>query len=314
MRAAPPSPSITLGRRQLYMLPTRLGLLFTVAIAAMLMAAVNYNNGLAYMFTFLLGSMATVSMLYTHRNLSGLRLTPGPCAPVFSGQEASFGIWLHNDSRRPRLGVRIVQHRREIACIDLAPHQSQRVDLPAPSRSRGYLPMPPFVLTSHFPLGLLFTWSRELALAHRCVVYPRPGSPRPMTITPDRRRYQELGQLPEGDDFIGLREYRRGDSPKHVHWKAVARGQGMYTKQFGGAGQDTVWLDWATLPGMDTEGRLRQLCRWVLDAERAGLRYGLRLPGKTYPPDHSDRHRHSCLAALALFGRRPPSTVYRSPT
>ena len=38
-------------------------------------------------------------------------------------------------------------------------------------------------------------------------------------------------------------------------------------------------VDWDSLPGMETEARLSQLCRWVLDAHRSGLSYGLVLPG-----------------------------------
>ena len=30
--------------------------------------------------------------------------------------------------------------------------------------------------------------------------------------------------------------------------------------------------------------------------------YGLRLPGRSFPPAHGDAHRRQCLEALALFG------------
>lgn len=297
-----PTPvSVTLNRRQLYMLPTRLGFYFFFALLAMLLAAVNYDNSLAYLFTFLLGAMAVVSMFYTHRNVSGLRLDPGPNHPAFAGGEAQFGVWLHNDGSRPRYGIRLVREGRPLQRINLEPGQSVQVTLSARAVNRGYLDMPKFTLASDFPLGLLFTWSRQLTLAHRCLVYPRPGPPRDRPLSPDRRRYQDQGQLPEGDDFIGLRDYRQGDSPRHVHWKAVARGRGMVTKQFGGAGQDKVWLEWDALEGLDTEARLSQLCRWVLDAEEAGQRYGLRLPRTTLAPAHGAAHRHTCLAALAVF-------------
>ena len=36
------------------------------------------------------------------------------------------------------------------------------------------------------------------------------------------------------DDFASLRPYHAGDSLRHVHWKALAREQGLVTKQFGG--------------------------------------------------------------------------------
>ena len=64
-------------------------------------------------------------------------------------------------------------------------------------------------------------------------------------------------------------------------------------------------LDWEALPGLDTEERLSQMCRWVLDAEREGQLYGLRLPGVVLPPGRGADHRHRCLKALALFPSRP---------
>jgi uncharacterized protein (DUF58 family) len=85
----------------------------------------------------------------------------------------------------------------------------------------------------------------------------------------------------------------------------VARGDGWHIKQFGGGYQPTVWLDWDTLPGQDTETRLSVLTRWVLDAERDGMLYGLRLPEKSFAPANGEHHQHECLRALALFGLKP---------
>jgi uncharacterized protein (DUF58 family) len=113
--------------------------------------------------------------------------------------------------------------------------------------------------------------------------------------------WRDHGRDPEGDDFLGLREFRAGDSPRHVSWKAAARGRGMLSKQFGGGYRSSVWLDWEQLPDLDEERRLRQLCRWVLDCEQAGVLYGLRLPQQMLAPACGEEHQHRCLAALALF-------------
>ena len=49
------------------------------------------------------------------------------------------------------------------------------------------------------------------------------------------------------------------------------------------------------------EARLSMLCHWVLQADRFGQSYGLRLPGTVIPPNRGDAHRARCLEALALF-------------
>ena len=70
---------------------------------------------------------------------------------------------------------------------------------------------------------------------------------------------------------------------------------------FAGGGSSHVWLDWDATVGADPEARLSRLCRWVIDAEAAGARYGLRLPGNQIAPGNGPTHYHRCLSALALY-------------
>ncbi len=298
-----PAPSdVILGRRQLFMLPTRAGLLFALLLVVQLLAAINYANGLAYALTFLLGSLAVVSMLYTHRNLLRLRLAAGVCAPVFSGETAVFRIYLVNDGPTPRFGVAVVHNQNQMASVDIPAHGSADVELSVITVKRGYLAFPVVTLTTRFPLGLLYSWSRRVSLEQSCLVYPRPAGPTPRPTRKTETSEPVQGITPGGEDYIGTREFRPGDSPHHVDWKAVARGEGWQVKQFGGGVQATVWLDWDSLEGHDTETRLARLTRWVLEAECNHLLYGLRLPDKTLAPAIGERHQHECLRALALFG------------
>ena len=293
---------IVLGRRQLYMLPTRFGLLFALLLLVQLLAAINYGNGLAYALTFLLGSIAVVSMLYTHRNLVGLRLAAGSCTPVFAGDNAVFRIHLVNEAVIPRFSVVMMHGKQEVARVDISAHGSAGVELPVVAEKRGYLAAPAVSVLTRFPLGLLYSWSRRVEPQYSCLVYPRPADPTPFHGGAMETPEAAPGIKSGGDDFIGVREFQPGDSPRHVDWRAVARGEGWHTKQFGGGCQATVWLDWDTLEGLGAEERLSVLTRWVLDAERDELLYGLRLPDKIIAPANGEHHENSCLRALALFG------------
>jgi uncharacterized protein (DUF58 family) len=73
-------------------------------------------------------------------------------------------------------------------------------------------------------------------------------------------------------------------------------------KEFGAMAGSDLWLDYYALQGGDVEQRLSRLTWWVLEAERAQLPYGLKLPGKTIAPASGKQHRDACLEALALFG------------
>lgn len=295
----------TPGRRQLYMLPTRYGLLFALVAAVLLLASINYGNGLGYALTFLLVAVAVVSMLHTHRNLHRLRIAPGACVPVFAGEAAQFEVVLANDANTPRFGILVEQNGAETARIDVPARAGATVTLGLRAARRGWQQLPAFRLATRFPLGLLYSWSRPVHTDQRCLVYPAPAAPLPFRATPAETLRPEQGQRLGGDDFIGVREYQPGDSPRHIDWKAFARTGMLTTKQFGGGYQALVWLDWDALPEFDTESRLSVLTRWVLDAEAAGAHYGLRLPDTVIAPDRGEAHEHACLKALALFGPRP---------
>ena len=105
----------------------------------------------------------------------------------------------------------------------------------------------------------------------------------------------------EDDDFQGLRPYHPGDPLQHISWKASARGQGLFTKDFAGTGGATAWLDWDAAADPDPEHKLALLCCAVLQAQQGRLEYGLRLPGRVIEPDRGEHHQKNCLAALALY-------------
>jgi uncharacterized protein (DUF58 family) len=73
------------------------------------------------------------------------------------------------------------------------------------------------------------------------------------------------------------------------------------TKQYTTEATSILYLDFASVPGDDTEARLAQLALWIIEAERARRSYGLRLPGTDITPSLGQVHFHRCLRALALF-------------
>ncbi|MGD8311234.1 MAG: DUF58 domain-containing protein [Gammaproteobacteria bacterium] len=296
----PEAGPVQLERSRVFILPTRAGLLFGGMLLIMLLGAVNYDNSMAYLFTFLLGSMGMVSILHTYRNLARLRFDTGRAAPVFAGERAGFEILIGNPGPLPRFGIELASGEAPPVRVDAAAGQTTRVVLYRPAQRRGLLALGRFRVSSTVPLGLFRAWA-HLELRMECLVYPRPG---PRRALPEAASYRpnQCGDKGRGvDDFSGFRTYRPGDSPRHLFWKAIAREQAPLVKQFGGDRAEQQWLDWEALPGLQTEQRLSQLCRWVLDAHDAGLNYGLRLPGVEIPVGSGAGHKHRCLQALARF-------------
>jgi uncharacterized protein (DUF58 family) len=292
---------VVLDRSRVYILPTTAGLVFAGMLALMLFGSINYNNSMGHLFTFLVASMALVSILHTYRNLAGLGFAAGRTRPVFAGQRAGYELLIDNPGALRRHGIQLELSGEAAVVTDLEGQQTRGVMLWRNTSRRGLLPLGRCTVSTRYPLGLFRAWAFvELPLA--CSIYPRPGPPRPPPQIPAYKP-QQSGDKGRGvDDFVGFRPWRPGDSPRHVFWKAAARDQTLLVKQFGGDRAEEVWLDWAALPDLGTEARLSQLCRWVIDARRNHHPFGLRLPGCEIAIDSGAIHQHRCLEALARYG------------
>jgi uncharacterized protein (DUF58 family) len=286
--------------RSLYIMPTRQGVLLALVLLLMLAGSINYGSNLGHLVTFLLGGIWLSVILHTWRNLLGITLQPGQAAPVFAGQDAMFQILIENPSRLDRFGVSLRLHKLRGDSADLPQGESKVLQLPVATDRRGILQLTEVSLHTVYPLGLFQAWSYA-TLDLSCMVYPRPASygtpPMETCYSPSDNGDKGVGV----DDFIGLRSYRRGDSPRHIDWKAYARQRGLLSKQFGGDRTERLRLDWDLLPPVDKEQRLSLLCRLILQADGQSLSYGLRLPGLSIEPGLGERHKHRCLAALATF-------------
>lgn len=299
---APETAPIRLGQRRIHLLPTPAGVAFALALLVMLIASINYNLSLGYGLVFLLAGTALASIVHAFRNLLGLTIRPGRCEPVFCGDDAVFHLVLDNPRgvRRPALSLRAHGCR---TAFDLDAGAQGDIALACPTSRRGSFAIGRTILETTWPLGLIRAWS-VFVPDLRCLVYPAPeADPPPL---PAQRAGHARGERSSGDgddDFAGLRPHQRGDSPRHVAWKVLARGGPMLIKQFSGHGGDDVVLDWAALPpALDDEARLSRLAAWLLTAERSGCPYALRLPTASQPTARGEAQLRRCLQRLALFG------------
>ena len=72
-------------------------------------------------------------------------------------------------------------------------------------------------------------------------------------------------------------------------------------KEFRGSETPSLFFSWNKLKEDTTEKKLSLLCAMILKAHGLNLKYGVRLPGKMIEAGLDERHKHTCLQALALF-------------
>ncbi len=291
--------SVALGRRRIYILPTRFGIVFGAMTFAMLLGSLNYGVNLGFTLTFLLAGLGLVVMHHCHNNLLGTRIRFLGAAPVFAGEHAEFRIGVSNETATPRYDIELVHRGHVVGPVDIREGGNEVLRLDIPTERRGWAALDRFGVATRHPGRLFRAWT-WIHMDARCLVYPRPET-RSRPLPPSTGSGSGNDPTRGDDDFAGLRNAAPGDPPQRIAWKAYARNDELMLKQFAGGNHEPCMLDWDLLPDLDTEARLSQLARWCLDADAEGRSVGLRLPGTNIELGSGPKHLAECLAALALF-------------
>ncbi|MDF1582623.1 MAG: DUF58 domain-containing protein [Methyloprofundus sp.] len=301
MSSASASKSIALNYRNIYILPTRRGLGLVMLIALLVLIAFIYNNNLVYLLGFLLASLFFITILHTVKSLQGLVISQGHNTPVFVGEFALSKITINNPTPVARYSVQVgLDKHKALQMVDIPAQQKQLLNLAYKADKRGWLMIANPVISSCYPFGLFRAWQR-LNLNGKVLVYPKP-SMQDCPLPENHQGQDQQGNAQKGqDDFYGLQSYQSGDSIRHIHWRAFAKGQGLFTRQYSGAQSTEICLDYEQAMAANQEERLSIMCRWVLDADDAGIAYGFKLPGLILEPNQGEAHSKKCLVALALF-------------
>lgn len=293
---------LNLTSRRVYILPTKAGWTFGALIAVTFIAGMNYGNGLALLFAFWLAAFAMVAMVQTQRSLSGARVVQASASPVFAGESVVLALTM--DTPTALRDLHLSAEESTSAQTDSeATHVGSDlvVSIAAPHRGRWHAP--PLRLQCTAPFGLFCTWT-WLTPATTTLVYPRPAGQRPVPEAPGTGTGGTRSATGM-DEFAWLRDFRDGDSPRQVAWKAFARGGPLRVREYRSAQDSHRCFDFDALTPLDTEARLSQLARWIVDAEAQSESWVMRLPGHAQQAGSGPSHRERDLAALAEFGLDP---------
>lgn len=297
-RRGPMTPPYELEYRHIFVLPTTFGWGFALMLILMALGGLNFNNNMALMLVFLLGTIAQLTTLIAYRNLSGLKIDSIISEPVFCGETAHFRVFISNGDDRQRFAIQ-AGFKKPQDCGDFKLNCCESLHLQYPSLERGWLEMPSFRLETRFPLGLFKAWSWIFPRS-RCLVYPSPAvNPPPLP----KSGHGQAGRAAkgDGDQVHGLRRYQPGDSKQRVAWRASARHGELYSLEMETPREDACELDWDLLRGCDTETRLCILTAWVIAADHKQLSYSLKLPEQQVPGGSGLDQRSKCLELLALY-------------
>ena len=97
---------------------------------------------------------------------------------------------------------------------------------------RGVHRFPPLKISTRAPFGL-FERKRDLDQPTPILIYPEVKKLRRLSLLDRQPAAQIVTQRAGiGTEIIGVRAYRVGDSPRHIHWRTVARTNHLMSKEF----------------------------------------------------------------------------------
>ena len=305
-RQGPDVPPIELTSRRVYILPTPVGIGFSIMLLVMLIGGINYGNSVALFLTFLLTGFGLVAMHQCHRNLVRISLTSAAALPTFAGTRGTLRVTLQNDAGFPRYQIEVEPTDNAPAHADIPPREQTQLSIPIDAPKRGVVSIDRLRISSTLPFGLFRAWS-WIHMRIEMIVYPRAHGTLPMPADSGFKTGTRSQGLAGSDEWLSLRAFRDGDSPRQVAWKAYARGAPLLVKEYSAMGAELRVFDFEKLDTLTVEARLEQLAHWLVEAESRGERYSLVIPPHQFEPDSGPEHRHRCLTALALYGRERAS-------
>lgn len=299
-KRAPKAVQCELHRKNLYIFPSKIGTAYLALVFLIWLLGTNYQNNLILALVYWQMSLFVVIILETYYNLAGVKVRAMGAKPGFVGEPIEFYLELQANSKAGCDNIVMRWQGGKPKVLALADDAPLKVSLALGSHKRGRLRPQRLLLQSAYPLGLLRCWS-WLNLDVEALVYPAPQKGL-LPVAVSAGQGDEQKQLrATGDEFAGLKEYRAGDSLKHIAWKHYARGKGLFSKEFEQLGTEQTWLDFDAFFDGDLETTLSRLCYWVLKFDNLGLSYGLRLPGTQIPIGAGNDQRMRALRALATY-------------
>ncbi len=214
--------------------PTLFGVKALAFYALLLLAffAAPYTN-LFFLLACFAGVSGALSLYWSRRNLRGIEISLPEEAHAPAGSANSLVAKLQ--ARREPFGLELVLGRgkqRITAPLHEKEGAPQQVEALLPGFPRGIHRFETPRLRSSYPFGIFWA-ERVLDTALELVVWPSPAS-----LANKRSRGEvlsELGGLPTACTGTlapsGLREYREGDRPGDIDWRATARRSELVVKE-----------------------------------------------------------------------------------
>lgn len=298
-RASLQKGDITLNTRSIYIIPTRFGFLFGLVLIAMLIGSINYEMNLGFLLTFLFGATVFTCMFQTYQNFNQINLAAPNTSPAFLGEDIHISTISQSQYTSNNITIQVNNTKTPFNL-----KQRNECKLKMLSTQRGVHRIKRIKLFSVYPMGLFHIWS-WVKTDIQYTVYPKPQAlPKNSLDDTHVNISGDQSSSQKGDDELyAYKAYQTGDPINRIAWKKSAQTGKLHSQEMSKNISSNYYIDWHHFENNSQEERLSHMCHLVLQSHNKNESYGLVLPDITIHPEHSEKHKHQCLLALAKFNQ-----------
>ena len=293
--------SITLTHNTIYVLPSTLGVYFTIVALLNFVMGINYQNNLILFMAYLMFVIIIFALLLGYSNAKGLTVAFKNTIESFAPQPPQLVWQIKSNDTCQSITLSYPNNFEHTCYIDNVQTDTMQCQLPLPYLKRGCYLLKPIKIASNYPFGLVSVWS-YIQPDHAVYVYPS------IIKTPNHKQLSQITANDDGnekhqgdDEFESLITHLPEMGLQRVSWKHYAKTQQLLVKQFSDFKSADTQFDFNLMTG-DTEQRLGQLCYLVCQAFESDINYSLMLPNKFIENGSGKLHLQRCLQALSNVG------------
>ena len=214
---------------------------FIVALVSGLLFIAGTTAQASWLFVIAAGVFGlVVGSLFMRHNLRHAEVERVVPRRTRVGDHVRVGLTVRNNGKRAlplmRLDDRFAAFEETAVLVErVDPGGTAQVELVRSAHRRGAFTGSEIVLTSGAPFGFLAS-ERLIEVPSELVVVPRWVEMRSFPILEPSSFpsdvLHERARTGAGEEFIGVRDYRPGDPPRHVHWRSTARAGHLVVREF----------------------------------------------------------------------------------
>lgn len=278
---------ITQKKNKIYIVPTKIGFIFTGIMFTIFLIGLSYGNNLTLTIAFILFTYFVLQMLLTHKNLGLIKIRNISIDNNHANKAISCVLSLKSQ-------VPDDSYILTLSTDNKCHLNSKGLLLSGTTKfKRNKYSDNQFKISNTGQAGLFYAW-KYYHIKYNFYIYPQIINIKNNNIY----EYIDSNMTLQEEEFSHYIPYIEGMSSKRLDWKIYARTEQLYWKNFNGINKNDLILDYNKLPG-NPEQKLSYLAYLLKDAFKKDYHWSLLTPSIVIKNCNGYNDYIKCLKTLS---------------